>query len=101
MKMSKYDFIKEVENASEHLTGDEKYFIENYGHEAFIGLYETFAGNTVYFSEVQINKLRKVYIRQFYNGENVRELSRKLNVSDSFVRQAAKELFTIKEENRK
>lgn len=93
----KYEWIKEIDKPTDHLKDEDKYFIENYGVEAFIGVYETFGGNTVYFSEVQINKLRKAYIRQHYNGENIRELTKRLGCSDSFVRQAAKELFVVKE----
>lgn len=99
--MQKYSFVKEVDNVADHLEGDEKYYCEHFGVDAFIGLYETFGGNTVYFGETQINKLRKAYIKQNYNGENIKELVKKLGCSDSFVRQAAKELFVVKRESNK
>lgn len=97
--MSKYEWILGLkhEDLSGLLSPESKIFIDKYGIEAFIGLYETFGGNTVYFSEVEINKLKKMIIKKEFNGSNLQALAKKLNCSDAFVRNAVKEIYSRKE----
>ena len=55
------------------------------GEEVALTLALHFTKVTLYISEGFLFRLKKRYIRKFYNGQNVKNLALKLKVSERFV----------------
>ena len=79
------NWIEEIEQPSKYLSGDAKIIMEDFGKATFIKLYSIFSKTPVHFSESHLISMKRAYIVEKYNGENVNELARTLNVSTRFV----------------
>lgn len=81
--MNSFDWIKEVDY-DKVLTGDLSVIADVLGIDALIKLWSRFGKTTIYFSEKPIDQLRRQYIKQ-HKDRPVKELARKLDVSEMFV----------------
>ena len=79
------NWIEEIEQPAKYLRGDAKIIMEDFGKETFIKLYSIFSKTPVHFSESHLIPMKRAYIAKKYNGENISELARILDVSQRFV----------------
>ena len=73
------------EDIKKHLSSDSLLIYQDCGVDVLIKLWEKFGGVTFYLSTEPLTKLKKIYIRQAYNGTNAKLLSKELNVCESFI----------------
>lgn len=79
-----YEWIKEVDY-EEELKGDYRTMVELIGIDSFITLLEYFVKTSVYFSELPLGPLKKLYVEKCAGEKSVKEITRILNVSERFV----------------
>ena len=72
----------------DELSGDQKELAECIGIEAYRLLVRYYGGSMIYISQAKtlIRSDRDAMIKKDYNGKNIRELSRKYNLSISAIR---------------
>ena len=97
--MTTYEWIKEVENAEEHLTGDAKLIEELVGLDNMIKFYSNYGGLSFYFSTKDFTELRKKYIKQHIDESKTSryKICRELGISLKTLTGILKE---IKEEKK-
>jgi len=78
------DWLKEIEIAP-LLEKDTRFIYECCGIDLLIVLWENFAKMTLHISTKPLMEAKKLYIRKHFDGKNVKELCRLLEVSDRFV----------------
>lgn len=88
--MTGLDWIKEI-NWDESLKGDLKEVANLCGIDTLLILWENFGKTNIYFSEKPLDTLRRKYIIQ-NKDKSVKELARKLEVSEMFVYNCLQEL---------
>ncbi len=82
--MKKLDWMKEVD-WKEGLTDDLRLVLSVCGEEAVLALLERIPGHRIYVSASPIRRAQREYVKKF-TGKSPRELSLRLQVSESFVR---------------
>ena len=83
--MLNLSWIKTVTNPEHHLEGDTRLIAEECGIESLIKMYEIFNKTSVNFSESHLKDLKKQYVREYFDGNNAKQIARKLGVSQRFV----------------
>lgn len=78
------DWLKEIE-IQDLLSNDAKLVAEHCGMEVLIKLWECLPGLHLYISTKPLVDAKKRYIREKYDGSNVKLLAIKLGVSERFV----------------
>jgi hypothetical protein len=89
--MPSLDWIKEIDNVEDLLSGDLRIIAESCGMDVLIKLWEECPSLSLYISTVPLNEARKLYARRNYNGSNAKMLALKLGVSERFVFQAVQD----------
>lgn len=84
LNLYRMDWIKEMDY-KRYLSGDLRELEEIVGIDLLIKILVYFAKTTIYFSEKPIMEMKQEYIRQHYNKCTVKELAKKLNVSERLV----------------
>jgi len=81
------DWIKELseKEIEEFLEGDLQIVYQYCGLEALCLLWENLSGLNIYISTKPLRALQRLYIKKHFNGINIKELARKLKVSEKFV----------------
>ncbi|MCU7494746.1 MAG: hypothetical protein HF314_12105 [Ignavibacteria bacterium] len=88
--MTGLDWIKEID-WEESLSGDLKEIAKLCGINTLLTLWENFGKTNIYFSERPLDALRRKYI--IHNKDkSVKELARKLEVSEMFVYNCLQEI---------
>ena len=78
-KLKEEDIIK-------HLSSDSLLIYKECGIEVLIKLWEKFGGGLpFYLSNEPLTKLKKIYVKQAYNGNNAKLLAMELNVCERFI----------------
>lgn len=78
------NWIHEID-ISDLLTGDLQLIKNSCGAEIAVALMERLPKTNLYISEKPLYEAKRRYIRQKFNGGNVKELARILRVSEQFV----------------
>jgi len=82
------DWIKEftIEELQKELNGDMMLVIDACGVETFCSLIQGgIVGMSIYLGGKPLFNLKRSYIRKNYNGSNVKDLAKKLGVTERFV----------------
>jgi hypothetical protein len=87
---SSLDWLKEIE-IEDLLENDVKFIHECCGLEMLLALWENFPKMTLHISTKPLTLAKKRYIKKHFNGKNVKDLCRLLEVSERFVYEAAEE----------
>ncbi len=82
--MKSLQWLKSID-VRQHLSGDTELLYQECGIETLIALWEKLPSLSLYISTKPLNECKKVFIRKEYNGSNVKQLARTLNVSERFV----------------
>jgi len=72
----------EIEQA---LEGDLGLVYQLCGKETALRLLEHMAGLNIYVSGKTIKKLQRLYIKKYYNGNNIKKIASELKVSERYV----------------
>ena len=80
----KLEWLKEVNNLSELLTGDQKIIYDIVGVDAFVQLFDVFQKSTLYFATNLLDPARVAFIKS-HSDMSVKEFARKLQVSETYV----------------
>jgi len=78
------DWVKNIK-IDDILENDIKLIYEFCGLEVLLCLWENFPKMNLYISTKPLLEAKKRYIRQHFNGKNIKELCRLLDVSERFV----------------
>jgi Mor family transcriptional regulator len=89
--MKSNEWIKEIDVES-HLDPNSALLVEICGIDVFMRLAETFGKTQIYFSTSAIWSMKREFIRKNRERYTTKELARKLDVSESLVYKALREL---------
>jgi Mor family transcriptional regulator len=78
------DWLKEIE-IKDLLEKDAQLIYEFCGHDILAALWKNFPGITIYLSKRSLVAAKQRYIRQFYDGSNIKRLALILDCSECFV----------------
>lgn len=80
------DWVRQLktEEVEESLDKDAKLVYENCGFDVFISLWERMPSISIHVSSKPLDRLRRRYIRQYFNGSNQKELMLLLDCSERF-----------------
>lgn len=67
------------------LSSDSLLIYQECGVEVLVKLWEKFGGMPFYISNEPLTKLKKIYVKQAYNGTNAKRLAMELNVCERFI----------------
>jgi len=83
----KVEWIKELskEEIEKALEGDLELVYSLCGLDMLLSLWEHFSGMNIYVSTKPLRVLQRSYIKKNFTGGNIKELARKLGVSEKFV----------------
>ncbi len=80
-------WVREIE-VEDLLDNDIKFIHESCGLDLLLTLWENFPKMTLYISTKALTEAKKRYVKKYFNGKNVKELCRKLDVAERFVYEA-------------
>lgn len=82
--MSKYDWIKEIENYKDYFTPDQRDLIDLVGFDNYMKIHEHFEKTSIHFSSAPIMMLKKIYAQKKHSiPYNV--IARILGVSEKTI----------------
>ena len=87
MNGSSLDWIKKIQ-IDDLLENDIKLIYDFCGLEILLCLWDNFPKMTLYISTKPLTEAKKRYIRLYYDGKNVKDLCRLLDVGERFVYEA-------------
>jgi hypothetical protein len=85
--MADLSWIDDID-ISDLLDGDSALIVEACGVDTMKQLWENLPSMSLYVSTKPINAAKKRYIQKHYDGTNIKQLARKLGVSEKFVNDA-------------
>jgi len=83
-------WVRDIE-IEDLLDKDAKLVHEWCGLDVLMKLWEHFPSMNIYVSTTPLNKIKKRYVKKHFNGHNVKELCKLLDVSERFVYEVLEE----------
>ena len=93
-------WVKEIE-IEDLLDNDVKFIHECCGLDFLLTLWENFPKMTLYISTRPLTEAKKRYIKKHFNGKNMKDLCRLLDVGERFIYEALKEIGIVDERQEK
>jgi hypothetical protein len=77
-------WIRQLPEMESLLDKDAKLVYENCGLDVFIAIWEALPSISIHVSSKPLDRLRRLYIKKFFNGSNQKELCLLLDCSERF-----------------